>query len=435
MFPPSGPSTVPARAPSCALLFYCDSTITDAIEALRLKRLQRSARELLRRIQAEERKAKLMKEMEYLKASCNKLKYLLQTGRSTPAVRKKLTSLVNHVQEYVSVKELDLLRKQDDFTPLYLRFCELIAQQEDTTEIVRDLRKMVKDELERAKEQLEGFGVLKGQYAQDRQDLVAFFQDNVDAAKKARFPEGASSTEQSQQILDEMDNIDKSLSKIGDILKDNKEFWEGVDRRLKSAPPPPSGLLGNGPPEGITSGPTEERLEPHAKRIHTRLQTVNSAAAQYCGSHKMLKMGKALIQDASKLNRSYSKILSTQSSVETQLQSSSCIPKHRRKVLRPLTTGLFSLVHGYEKLTRRFAEYWGYISLLFWYAGSSLEEKLGSRSFLFYFIFWRLMTSISESGPMQPFRSNKPHAGGPVSLRPSIRVCLHDDPPPASRDD
>ncbi|KAJ6530143.1 hypothetical protein B0H19DRAFT_480285 [Mycena capillaripes] len=177
--------------------------------------------------------------MEYLKASCNKLKYLLQTGRSTPTVRKRLTSLVNCVQECTAVelKELDFLRNQDDFTPLYLRFCELIAQQEDTTEILRDLRKMVKDELEKAKEQLEGYGALKRQYSQDRQDLVAFFQDNVDAAKKARFPEGASSTEQSQQILNEMDNIDKSLSKIGDILKDNKEFWEGVDHRLKSAPP------------------------------------------------------------------------------------------------------------------------------------------------------------------------------------------------------
>ncbi|KAJ6530128.1 hypothetical protein B0H19DRAFT_1242563 [Mycena capillaripes] len=254
------------------------------------------------------------------------------------------------------------LRYNDDFPPLYLRFCELIAQQEDTTEIVRDLRKMAKDELEKAKVQLEGFGALKRRYSQDRQDLAAFFQDNVDAAKKAGLPEGASSSEQSQQILDEMDNIEKSLSKIGDILEDNKEFWEGVDRRLKSVPPPPSGLLANGPPEGIISGP----------------MTVNGTAAQFCGSHKMLKIGKVLIQDVSVLNRSCGKISSTQSSVEAQLQSPSCVLKHRRKVLRPLTNGLSSLVQGYEKFARRFAEYWGYISLLFWYEGSSLEEKLGA---------------------------------------------------------
>ncbi|KAJ6530131.1 hypothetical protein B0H19DRAFT_480167 [Mycena capillaripes] len=84
--------------------------------------LQRSILEVERAIQKEEarkREEGLMAQMKYLKASCNKLKYLLQTGRSTPAVRKKLTSL------------------QDDFMPLYLRFCELIAQQEDTTEILR----------------------------------------------------------------------------------------------------------------------------------------------------------------------------------------------------------------------------------------------------------------------------------------------------------
>ncbi|KAJ6530100.1 hypothetical protein B0H19DRAFT_1192097 [Mycena capillaripes] len=324
-----------------------------------------------------ERVARLMKEIEYLKASCNKLKYLLQTARSPPAVRKKVTRMVNYVQEYVTVTELDLLRRQDDFTPLYLPLCELIAQQEDTTKIIRDLRKMVKDELEKTKKQLEGFGALKRHYARDRQDLAAFFQDNVDAAKKAGFPEGASSTEESQQILSEMDNIDKSLSRIGGILKDNKEFWEGMDRRLKSAPPPPSGLSANDPSEGITSGPTEERLEPHAKRIHTRLQIVNGTAARYCGSHKMVKMGKALIQDASELNQSYSKIASTQSCVEAQLQSPSCVSLHRRKRLRPLMTGLSSLVHGYEKFARRFTEYREYISLLFWYAGSSLEEKLG----------------------------------------------------------
>ncbi|KAJ6530133.1 hypothetical protein B0H19DRAFT_1242566 [Mycena capillaripes] len=129
-------------------------------------------------------------------------------------------------------------------------------------------------------------------------------------------------------------DIGKSLSKIGDILKDNKEFWEGVDRRPTSA--------------------------------------VNGTAAQYCGFHKMLKMGKALIQDASELNRSYSKISSTQSPVEAQLQSPSCVPKHGRKMLNER---VIQPRPRAQTVARRFMEW---VSLLFWHAGSSLEEKLGA---------------------------------------------------------
>jgi hypothetical protein len=55
-------------------------------------------------------------------------------------------------------------------------------------------------------------------------------------------------------------------------------------------------------------------------------------------------------------------------------------------MLDQLKTDLSSLVKGYIKFAQRFTNYRGWISLLLWYAGSSFEEKLGSRPFLFYFL-------------------------------------------------
>lgn len=118
--------------------------------------------------------------MRHLEASCNKLKYLLQPGRSTPAVSEKLTTLVHQIQECPAVHKVDVLRDKGALTPLYLRFCELIAQDGDTTDIIRDLRKVAKEELEKSKERLQQFRTLKQLYAQGRHDLAAFFQDNVD---------------------------------------------------------------------------------------------------------------------------------------------------------------------------------------------------------------------------------------------------------------
>ncbi|KAJ7909173.1 hypothetical protein B0H13DRAFT_2272950 [Mycena leptocephala] len=319
----------------------------------------------------------LAKEMQHLKVSCKKLQYLLQTGRSTPAVREKLTGLVEHIQESPAMRELDCLRDLNDFTPLYLRFCELIAEDGDTTIIIRDLRRVAKDELEKSKERLEQFRALKRLYAQGRRDLAVFFQDNVDAANKAGFPEGISSAEKSQQIHDEMDIVGMNLKKIGNILKDNQEFWEGVDSELKSASSTPSGLLANSPPDGITNGHVEHRLQSQTQKIHTGLETINGAAAQYCGSHKMLKQGRVLIQKASDLTKSSSVISGTQSSVETELRRSSCVSKRGCRMLDQLKTDLSNLVKKYAKFTQQFTKYRGWISLFFWFAASSREEKLG----------------------------------------------------------
>ncbi|KAJ7847431.1 hypothetical protein B0H13DRAFT_84516 [Mycena leptocephala] len=77
---------------------------------------------------AQDQRDSLTEKTRHLGASCKKLQYLLQTGRSTPAVREKLTELVEHIQKSLALCELDHLRDLDDFTPLYLRFCQLIAE-------------------------------------------------------------------------------------------------------------------------------------------------------------------------------------------------------------------------------------------------------------------------------------------------------------------
>jgi hypothetical protein len=58
--------------------------------------------------------------------------------------------------------------------------------------------------------------------------------------------------EESQQIFDELEKIDQGLAKIGETLKESKEFWEGVDRKLSTTP---GSQQTEDPPDGITTGP------------------------------------------------------------------------------------------------------------------------------------------------------------------------------------
>jgi hypothetical protein len=58
------------------------------------------------------------------------------------------------------------------------------------------------------------------------------------------------SAEKSQHIYDELKKIDRGLSQIGEILKECKEFWEGVDRKLS---PTPGSQQMKDPPDGITT--------------------------------------------------------------------------------------------------------------------------------------------------------------------------------------
>jgi hypothetical protein len=65
------------------------------------------------------------------------------------------------------------------------------------------------------------------------------------------------SAEESQQIYDELEKIDQGLAKIGETLKESKEFWEGVDRKLS---PTPASQQMEDPPDGITTGPKASHM-------------------------------------------------------------------------------------------------------------------------------------------------------------------------------
>jgi hypothetical protein len=94
----------------------------------------------------------------------------------------------------------------------------------------------------------------------------------------------------------------------------------------------------------------------------------------------MLKQGRALIQEASDLTESSSIISDTQFSVETELRRSSCVSKRGCRMLAQFKTDFSDLVKKYAEFAQQFTKYRGWISLFFWFAASSLEEKLGSRS-------------------------------------------------------
>jgi hypothetical protein len=74
-------------------------------------------------------------------------------------------------------------------------------------------------------------------------------------ARKAGFEEGVGSAEESSQIQDELDKIDKGLAKIGETLRESKDFWQGVDRKLASVSLAFAGQQAKDPPDGVTTGP------------------------------------------------------------------------------------------------------------------------------------------------------------------------------------
>jgi hypothetical protein len=84
-----------------------------------------------------------------------------------------------------------------------------------------------------------------------RSCFLSVYADGQVQARRAGFEEGVASAEESQQIYDELVKIDRGLAKIGEILKESKEFWEGVDRKLS---PTPASQQMKDPPDGITTG-------------------------------------------------------------------------------------------------------------------------------------------------------------------------------------
>jgi hypothetical protein len=215
-------------------------------------------------------------------------------------------------------------------------------------------------------------------------------------ARNQGFRQGVGSAEESQQIYDELEKIDKHMEKMHQTLNDAKKFWEGVNRDLKSVPSASTYSRAKKPPDGMTPGPSvrvpardvdpilvfnsfqvqELGIERRAEKIHIGLQTVLVAAQQYSHSRGIVKAGKDLVKHASGLTQGSTTILHAQNSVEIQLQSPACDPKSGQKAVSPLIKGLTAFIKGYEKLSSRFAKYQRLIYLLFWFAGTIAAENL-----------------------------------------------------------
>ncbi|KAJ7873942.1 hypothetical protein B0H13DRAFT_1894767 [Mycena leptocephala] len=290
----------------------------------------------------------LAHEITNLKARCQQLEYLFRTGRACPRNRARVEELLANIKMSYVLEEIEFRRGPENFSDLYVKFCELALVGGDAAATIRDLRKLVKDEVDQANRRVEEFNALRKHYEDGgRQDLVILMQENAKAGRKAGFEEGMASAEESQQIYDELGKIDRGLAKIGEILKESKEFWEG-----------------------------ELRIERHAEKIHAGLQTVHSAAQHCSKSKKIRKAGDKIVGDAATLTKNCTDVVQTQKSAEIHLHNPVCDQKSGRKALSPLKKGLRQLVTGYEKLSLRFKKYAEMIYLLVWFAGSSATDKL-----------------------------------------------------------
>ncbi|KAJ7134363.1 hypothetical protein C8R44DRAFT_770316 [Mycena epipterygia] len=320
-----------------------------------------------------------VQQVEGLMESCKRLEYLLRGGVSSQTQRDTIENLLKTIKMSPVLDDigLQILRGLEGFTELYFRFCESALMGEDTETTILELRELVKGELDRANERIKDFNALSKHYAEKRHDLTVLMQESTKSAEKDGFREGVSSDVESQQIYDELGKIDKLIKQIGETLKHTKDFWKDVDQSLRSASSVRANQQAKDPPDGITSGPGELGLERRAEKIQTGLNTVCQAAQQYCSSKKMLKTGNDLVEDAACLTTKCTAIVRVQTSVVSQLHTQSFDLKSTRKSIPPLTKALRSAVKGYQKLSLQFEKYAQKIYLLFWFAGTTAEEKLG----------------------------------------------------------
>ncbi|KAF7332886.1 hypothetical protein MVEN_02393900 [Mycena venus] len=308
-------------------------------------------------------------ELYNLKSSCKKLDYLLRVGRSSPALRRRMEGLLSQINRIIVPYGCD------GFPKLYHKFYALVHWAgKDTGAAIRDLRKLVNEEVEEANHRVREFTAIRRKYAEGRRNIAAIIQDAAQAAKSKGFPEGVSSAEESEQIFRELEKIEKSLETINETLKQSLEFWKGVDRSLRSSSP---GQQAKHPPDGISKGPVEIGAQRQAAKIQTGLHTVCSAAQQYVSSKKILKNGNDLVNRATNLLADCTTVVHAETSVQLTFQSGSPDRKTARKVLSPLTSRLNGLVKGYTRLSSRFAKYAQTTYLLFWFAGSTAAEKFG----------------------------------------------------------
>lgn len=113
--------------------------------------------------------------------SCKTLECLLRTGSSSPELRGRMENLLARMQESPAL-DIELLRGADDFTQLYVNFCELSLGGEDTQETLGILRSLVQGELHKANQRVEKFDALSKIYAEGgRNDLAALIGENTKA--------------------------------------------------------------------------------------------------------------------------------------------------------------------------------------------------------------------------------------------------------------
>ncbi|KAF7356387.1 hypothetical protein MVEN_00971300 [Mycena venus] len=321
----------------------------------------------------------LAAEMTELKAWCQRLEYLCRTGRACSGNRARIEKVLAQILNSRALRDIELLRGRKDFTELYFKFCELTLMGEDTAVTIRDLRKLVKNEHDLASLRVKEFSALREQYeGGGRRDLIAVMQANAKAARKEGFQECDGSAAETQQIYDELEQIDRNFSKIGDTLKESKEFWEGVGRKLGSLSS--SSCTGHyrakDPPHGITTGPERLRIDRQAAKIHAGLQTVHRVIKRRSCSKRVLKACDKIVKAAENLTNKCTGVVRTHTSVELHLRTPTCDFKSGRKAISPLTKGLGYILSGYEKLSLRFTKWAETIYLLFWFAGNTAIDKL-----------------------------------------------------------
>jgi hypothetical protein len=126
----------------------------------------------------------LAHEIANLNAQCQRLEYLCRTGRACPRNRARAEKLLASIKMSSALKNIKLLRNRDSFSDLYFKFCELTLMGEDTAVTIQKLRKLVKDELDRANRRVEEFNALRKHYEDGgRRDLVVLMQENAKAGE------------------------------------------------------------------------------------------------------------------------------------------------------------------------------------------------------------------------------------------------------------
>jgi hypothetical protein len=88
----------------------------------------------------------------------------LRTGRSSPTLRGRIENLLQNVQSSPALHQIEVLKGLEDFTQLYLKFCELALHGDDTETIIREMRQYVKDELKRSNQRAEEFNGFRKRY-------------------------------------------------------------------------------------------------------------------------------------------------------------------------------------------------------------------------------------------------------------------------------